>query len=164
MAIKYGTNATLRLAYESPNSSSAGTIPSLVEQGDYHSKLRCSYDEYTLTADLAANDIIYLMKLPKGARVINLMIDSSDLDAQSAGALTVGWLGNGVDSVSANGFMTSIDVHTAGKAQDLGALLFSNQAGKFKRFGAETQVTVTISGETDATTGVIKVAILYVLD
>lgn len=155
MATKYGTNAT-----NIYNTS----IPKLAEQGEQNGDLHVLYDEYVFAGDLAANDVIYMGgKLPAGARVIDVILDSPDLDAQSAGALTVGWLASddAVVAVNASGFLTSVDVHTAGKAQSMSGLLQSNVAGKFKKFASAVQPTITISGETDATTGTIRMAILY---
>lgn len=157
MATKYGTNAT----------NLQSNPQKLVEQGELAGRLHVHYDEYVFSADLAANDVIYMGgKLPAGARVIDVVLDSPDLDTQSAGALTSGWLASddGVVSADDDGFLTTVDVHTAGKAQSMNTLLCSNVPGKFKKFASAVQPAIKISGETDATSGTIRQAIYYIVD
>jgi hypothetical protein len=164
MATKYGTNATKRLNQ---------TILDLVEQSEYNGRLHVHYDEYVFAGDLAVNDIIKMGgMLPAGARVITSLVDSPDLDTASAGAITYGWADSpDVDSAGttlvaavANGFNTSMDVHTAGLAQTSDTLLASAAVGKFKKFAGKVQPQIKITGETDATTGTIRAAILYTFD
>jgi hypothetical protein len=157
MATKFGTNRALQ------NSA----IPSLMAQGEVAGRIHVQYDEYVFTGDLAVNDVIQMgSKLPAGARVLDVILDSPDLDSAAAGALTSGWLASddAVEAASANGFLTTLDVHTAGKTQAMSALLASSVAGKYKRFASAVQPAITISGETDATTGTIRQAIYYIID
>jgi hypothetical protein len=157
MATKYGTNAT----------KIAANPAQLAEQGEQRGRINVHYDEYVFTGDLAVNDVIYMGgKLPAGARVLDVVLDSPDLDTASAGALTSGWLvsDDAVVAADDDGFLTTVDVHTAGKAQSMSALLASNVPGKFKKFASAVQPAIKISGETDATTGTIRQAIYYVVD
>jgi len=157
MATKLGTNAT----------KIAAVPAQLAEQGETRGRMLVHYDEFQFTADLAANDIIVMGGLlPAGARILDVVLDSSDLDTSSAGALISGWAASAdaVEVADDNGFLTTVDVHTAGKAQSMSALLFSNCPGKFKRFASAVQPQIVISGETDSTTGIIKQAIYYVVD
>lgn len=163
MATKKGTNAT----------KIAATPSQLAENGEQRGRLNVHYDEYVFAGDLAANDVIYMGgKLPANARIIDVVLDSPDLDTGSTGALTSGWLasdeldssGVALQAADADGFLTTVDVHTAGKAQSMSGLLCTNVPGKFKRFSAAVQPTITISGETDATTGTIRQAIFYIVD
>lgn len=157
MATWLGTNAT----------KVAASPAKLAEEGEQTGRLRVLYDEFALTADMGVNDIIKIgAPLPANARVMNALLDSPDLDSSSAGALTLGWAASadGVESADAAGFLTTQDVHTAGIAGQMSSLLCSNVAGKFKRFAASVQVQVKVTGETDATSGTIRVAIFYVVD
>ncbi len=157
MATKLGTNAT----------KIAANPAQLTEQGEFSGGLRVMYDEYVFTADLAVNDLINMGGLlPAGARVMEVVCDSPDLDSSSAGALTVGWAASadGVEAVSAAGFLSSMDVHTAGKTLSMSSLLQSAVAGKFKKFASPVQPQIKISGETDATTGTVRLAIFYIID
>lgn len=153
MATKYGVNATKRANQ---------TIPDLESQGEKNSPVKLAFDSYTLTADLAANDVIKLMKLPAGARVINVWLG---FDAMGAGTVNLGWEANSVDGASAAGFLSSVAVTSAG-AQDMQGDQ-PTVAGMFKQFsplGGETQVSLTIATDTSATSGSYKVAIMYVID
>lgn len=145
----------------------AAVPQSLIEQGEFSGGIRVHYDEYVFTADLAVNDIIKMGgKLPAGARVLDVVLDSPDLDSAAAGALTSGWLASDDAVVAADddGFLTTVDVHTAGKAQSMSALLATAVPGKFKKFASSVQPAIKISGETDATTGTIRQAIYYIVD
>jgi hypothetical protein len=149
MATKYGAYATNRDV----------SVPSVKNPGtDNSGKLAFFYDSYTFTADLAANDVINMFKIPAGARVVDMGIDSPDLDSASAGALTVGWAisADGLVAADDDGFLTTQDVHTAGKTGLMSAALVSANPGKLKSFASEVQVQVKISGETDATSGTIR--------
>ena len=155
MASKYGVNATKWRA----------APMQVAEQGQQGGNLKECYDKYTLTADLASGDVIHMGKIPKGARVIDVRLVSADLDAQSAGTLDIGWAASadGVEAVDADGFLADVDVNTAAIAISM----FTSQStrpGFQKTFAAEVQATVTIDGETDATSGSIHLEVLYFID
>ena len=155
MANLYGVNATKWLAKPMQ----------LAEQGHQSGNLKECYDKFTLTADLAAADVIYMGKIPQGARVIDCRVVSADLDAQSAGTISVGWAAGakGVEALDVDGFATTLDVSTAAIAYSMFTTA-STSAGFQKTFAEEVQVIVTIVGETDATSGSIHVEVLYVID
>lgn len=153
MATKYGVNATKRANQ---------TIADLESQGEKNSPIKLAYDSYTLTADLSAGDVIKLMKLPAGARVLNVWLY---FDAMGAGTVHVGWEANSVDAANSSGFLSSVAVTSAG-AQDMQGDQ-PTVAGIFKQFsplGGETQVSLTIATDTSATSGSYKVGIAYVID
>lgn len=155
MATKYGVNATKR---------DNQAIPQLIPEGEKQGRLYVAYDEYTLTADLASGDVIKMMKLPPGSRVHNACIYFDDLDA-TGGTLDIGWEANTVDAADADGFLAVVDVTSAG-AQDM----FDDQGtrpGLYKQFsqlGGETQISITTVGDTDATTGTIRLSVQYAID
>ena len=155
MATKYGVNATKR---------DNQAIPQLIGPGEVRGGIDVSYDEYTLTADLASGDVIKMGKLPAGARVHNVVLEFDDLDG-SGGTVDVGWEANSVDSADADGFLANVDVTSAGLVD-----MIDDQPtvdGLFKQFsplGGETQISITMDGDTDATTGTIKLAVYYVID
>lgn len=154
MATKYGVNATKRANQ---------AIPDLESQGERNSALKVAYDEYTLTADLAAADIIKMFKLPSGARVHNIVLYFDDLDA-SGGTLDVGWEANLVDAADADGFLAVVDVTSAGLVDMIDDQ--PTRPGVFKKFdqlGGDTQISVATVGDTDATTGTIKLAATYAI-
>lgn len=155
MAVKYGVNATKRANQ---------AIPQLIPQGEEAGNMKIAYDEYTLSADLVGGtDTIRMMKLPKGARVLDVILKFDDLDG-SGGTLDLGWEAGeeAVESASPAGFLSNVDVTSAGLVtmQDDQPSV----AGLFKKFEEEVQVTIAVDGDTDATSGSIKLAIYYIID
>jgi hypothetical protein len=157
MATLYGVNATKRLANPA----------TLEAQGEKNSPIKVAFDQYTLTAALAQNDVIKLMKLPAGARVLDVVLNmSASLDA-SGGTVDVGWEANSVDAADADGFMD--DVVATAAATFMMSDDEGTRPGMFKQFsplGGETQVTITAdaAGGLDATSGTISLAVYYVID
>lgn len=150
MATVYGTNATNRDV----------TIPAVKNKSkDERGRLFCAYDTYVAAAAIPISTIINLMKLPPGARVHEVILDSDDLG--TVGTISVGWAANGVDSVNATGFLTAQDVHTAAATFRMTGLVAP--AGHFKEFTVETQVTATAAAATDVA-GTFRVAVWYGLD
>lgn len=153
MSTYYGVNATKRDV----------NVPSQkIPPGEVNGRVRVAYDEFTLTADLTTSDVIKMMKIPAGARVLDVHLAFDKLDA-SGGTIDVGWEANGVDEADPNGFINAADVATAADVVKMSDNL-ANGAGQFKEFSVETQVTVVPSADTDATSGSIKLAVYFVLD
>ena len=165
MATKYGTEATKYFNQ---------TIKDLAEKSQLNGRIHVLYDEYIFTADLAVNDVMVMGGgyLPQGARVLDVICDSPDLDSAAAGALTVGWAaspdldssGTTLEAASSAGFLSSMDVNTAGKTLSMSTLLQTAVAGKYKKFAGRVQVQVKITGETNATTGTVRCAVYYLFD
>lgn len=160
MATFYGVEATKR----------ANSQPvSLQAQGTNDGRVKVCYDQFTLTAALAQNDVILLGLLPAGARVLDVALKfSASLDA-SGGTLDCGWNANLVDAIDIDGFLDAVDVTTSGG----GVFLMSDDKPqrpgihkKFDALGGPTQVRVSCphAGGLDATTGTISVAVTYVID
>ena len=155
MSNLYGVNATY--VRNSP--------PSKVPAGEVNGRLRVAYDQYTLLADTATTDTIYLQKIPAGARVHQVVVVADDLDA-SGGTLDCGWAASagGVHVADPNGFLNAVDITTSGGTSTLMTGNLPNGAGQFKQFTEEVQVTVVPSADWDATSGTIKVAVYYTMD
>lgn len=129
-----------------------------------HGRIRAAYDTYTITADVASGDKLYMFKLPKGARILNAVLAFSDLDG-SGGTLDVGYEYN-ADGDSAltddlDGFLADVDVTSAGT---VGMVEQANMAGFGYELEGVADIVVTFDGDTDATTGTIKLLVEYVLD
>ena len=106
--------------------------------------------------------------LPKGAKVLEVMIKSSDLG--TTGAFNVGWqasaelsAGSPVVAASATGFFSALDVNSAADVQ-LASQLSAAPSGILKDFAAAVQVVIVPSTATTATSGDIEIAITYVVD
>lgn len=151
MANLYGAN------YKKAFVDAPSTKMGVGEQGG---RVRVAYDQYDLATDgvaLANGDILYLMKLPKGARVVDALVDCPDVGGTSL--IELGWQTNGTDAADQDGLVTSLDIS--------GAAAYSranNAAGLLKQFAAETQVVATITNAGAAVTGVLQFAVFYVVD
>lgn len=154
MASKYG------LAY----TDKFQTVPSVAIAGNkYGGRLRVCYDTYALSADLASGDKIYMGKLPKGARVIDCIVAFADLDA-SGGTIDVGYEYNATGESSLtddlDAFLADVDVTSAGT---VGMIEQANMAGFGYEIEGDADIVVSIDGDTDATSGTIKLAIVYAM-
>jgi hypothetical protein len=131
------------------------------EASEYKGNVYVAYDEYVLDGTvIGGSDTVRFMKLPNLARVTEVAISYPDLGTTGTG--TLGWEANSVDSADADGFMTALDFKTAADT-----ILMSSEAnvpGFGKQFSAQTQVTLTMTEATTATTGTIKLAVTYVMD
>lgn len=149
MATKYGVNHTLKYI-----NVPSGKVPAKEETG----KVRLAYDSFVFDAELAVNDVIKLMKLPKGAKVVDAIVKAPSLGA--TGIFDLGYEANGVDAADANAFVSSADFGGAPAAKRM-----ATEDGVFKELGAESQVILTCTELTAAAaTKKIEVAVFYVLE
>jgi hypothetical protein len=134
-----------------------------IPSGEQSGILRVAYDSYALVGDLSSNDVIRMMYLPAGARVIDVMLAFDDLDA-SGGTLDVGWAASAdaVESAQAAGFISAADCTVADVIKMSDNL--ANGTGQFKQFASPVLVQVKVNGDTDATSGTIKLCVKYVID
>lgn len=156
MATLYGVNAD-KILVDDP-SNKAGN-------GELGGRKRVIFDTFEISADLAANDIIKMGGvIPAGARVTDVTLAHDDLDT-SGGTLDVGWeaSADGGEVADPNGFINAADVATAADVVKMSANL-ANGAGQYKKFSEPVQPIVTVSADTDVTSGTITVEIEYILD
>lgn len=116
-----------------------------------------AYSSYTLTAALAINDIVEMLRLPPRARVTGVMLKVTDLDTGGSPAilLTVG------DSGDTDRLIASSNIGQAG-----GVSTTLAATGAFWQNGStETVVSVYVptGPATGATTGTIELSVDYVL-
>ncbi len=122
--------------------------------------LRVVSDTYTLTADLASGDKIYMGKLPKGARVINVYCSFADLDA-SGGTIDIGYeYADSALTDDPDAFGVDIDVATAAASYSM-ASEGVNLPGFLYETTGEADLIITTDGDTDATSGAIKLCVIY---
>lgn len=124
--------------------------------------VRCMYDTYALSADLASGDKIYLGKLKKGDRVLEVVLAFADLDG-SGGTVDVGYeynaTGESALTDDLDAFMADIDVTSAGTATMSADL--ANAGGFGYEIEGDADIVVSIDGDTDATSGTIKLLVVY---
>lgn len=140
-----------------------------IEQGDVAGRLRTAYDEYdldTLGVVIAAADVIELMRLPKGARVHEALIESPNMGATGIFDLGHGAVlddaGATLDAADQNAFVDQADA--GGQAVLKKMSDNPSLPGHLKKFAGEVPVRITCTEVTVAITGVIKVAVQYALD
>ena len=152
MATLYGVN------YSKKNIS----VPSEKVQGKEHSgKVRMAFDSYVFVANVVSGATIKLMKLPKGAKVVDAVCKCPSLG--TTGIFSLGYEANGVDVADLDGFLLATSIDAGGQAVLGSATLGS--AAIFKEFSAETQVVLTQTEATDVANGLaIEVAIFYTME
>ena len=118
--------------------------------------VKFAYAKYVVTAALAANDIIRLVKLQAGARVIPHL---SQIDSDGVGAstctLTVGdtdTTAAGVDATDADRYGAAIDVNAAGKDLFDGGTrgVASNSSYALQSYSWITATVATLTGTATA--------------
>jgi hypothetical protein len=124
-------------------------------------RVRVMYDTYAISADLASGDKIYLGKLKKGDRVLDVVIAFADLDG-SGGTIDVGYEYNAAGESSltddADAFLADVDVTSAGT---VGMIEQANMAGFGYEIEGDADIVATIDGDTDATSGTIKLMVIF---
>jgi hypothetical protein len=152
MATLYGENATLR-----DNSQPSQKIRSQ----EQHGRMRIAHDQISLSAALALNDEVIMMKLPAGAKIYEAELSTDDLG--TTGVLDIGWEASsgGGEAADQDGLFAAVDVATAAVARQKMA---NSVAGFQKRFSEEVRVKVVATTATTATSGDIKLSVWYVVD
>jgi hypothetical protein len=150
----------------------AASIAVFAEEGQYKAKQLVHYDIFTLTADLAAGDVINMGGvLPQGAFILGVEIETEALGGSCA--ITYGYpassqlnpnTNSATEAASAAGFMDSMTVSSAG-ARDLSARVVANVAAKWKRFQAAVQPQIACTVASSGGTGKrIFAKITYAVD
>lgn len=157
MATLYGVNATNRDV----------TKPSVkIRANQEHGRLRVKHDSITFAAELAAADVINMMKLPKGAKLYGVRMDNEAIDAND---IDVGWAasveessGSPVEAADPNGILDAADWTFAGivKMEDS-----QGNAGQDKEFDAEVQIQILVNDASTTATGqTVKLSVYYAVD
>lgn len=135
-----------------------------VHANKWGGKSRWAYDSFSLTADTASGDKVYMFKLPKGARIINAILATSDLDG-SGGTLDVGYeynaSGDSALTDDTDAFLADVDVASA--AITVGMIEQVNMAGFGYELEGEADIVVVFDGDCDATSGTIKLAVEFLM-
>lgn len=159
MAALYGVNAT-KFSQTNP--------AAFIQPGDQGGKVKCIYDTYELTADLAVNDTIDMgAPIPKGARVVDVhmvwdALTAGNLDVGYAASAEVDAAGTALEAAVADAFIDGEAVTNAGSTSM--QTDHSAEAGMYKEFAAAVQAQVKVETDTEATSGTIHLAIYYILD
>lgn len=132
----------------------------MIRPGDVSGEVKVMYCDFTVPGSAPSNnDIWYLGKIPKGARVLNVVLAFPDLG--TAGVVHVGYLQDSaaVETTDNDAFLASVDVNTA--ADTVSMIDQANMVGLGKLFSAECTLTLTAATAWTATTGTVKVLMYY---
>ena len=123
MAAYYSTNYTKQYV-----NVPAEKIP----VGEQYGVMRVAYDDYTFAGDVSADDTIRFMKIPKGARILDVHVINT---AMGGGTIDIGWTASDDGSIAADpdGFFDGYDPTSAGEVNLSDGVL----AGRLKKFDAE---------------------------
>lgn len=149
----YGVNQTA--AYQT-------SPPAKFGLGEMGGRLRVAFDSFAVTAALTTSDTLYLMKIPKNARVMDAVVSSADLGG--TGTMNIGWQAGstGAEAASATGFYSALDL--SGQAVIASLIEVASASGMHKRFSEEVQVVMVPAANFSATSGTVSMAIYYILD
>lgn len=114
------------------------------------------YGEYSLLAALALNDVIQMVRVPNGARVIDVLLAAADLDTNGVPTITL--------SVGDGGATARyVSASTIGQAGGI-ANGISVSTGFGYVYAAEDTIDVLVAAgpATGATSGTIKLAVTYI--
>ena len=151
MAAYYSTNYTKQYV-----NVPAEKIPA----GEQYGVMRVAYDDYTFAGDVGNADTITFMKLPRGARIIDIHMVTTALDG---GTVDLGWTASDDGSITADadGFLDGYNPSSAGEV-NLGIL-----DGRLKKFSAEgcyVQMTIKDNAVATTTADSLKIIVMYVDD
>tara|TARA_R100000458_G_scaffold59881_1_gene72424 strand:- start:5561 stop:6019 length:459 start_codon:yes stop_codon:yes gene_type:complete len=152
MAAYYSTNYTKQYV----------NVPSeKIPKGEQYGVMRVAYDDYTFAGDVDLNDTITFMKIPKGARILDVHLVNTGM---GGGSIDVGWTASDDGSIAADpdGFFdgyvpTNLEIN----------LSEGSLAGRLKKFDAEgcfLQVKIMHNDVATDTADSIKIMVMYVVD
>lgn len=135
------------------------------DPNNINAKVKCLYDEFTLTAELAVNDELLMHNLPEGARIIDAYIHSDQLG--TTGILDLGlkaYTNKDGSSVSEDSDALVASADAGGQAV-LGKMA-AGAAGASAEIGkGGAQVFLTCTEASDAGIGdKVRAAVFYLLD
>jgi len=137
----------------------ATTPKTLFEASEFKGNAYVAYDYYTAPGVIGAADVIKFMRLPAGARVVEVTLSHDDLGA--TGSCKFGYEANGVDVADDDAFLTAVNLNAAANTVQMSDEV--NVPGFGKQFTVETQLSVTMTAITTVA-GTIKIAVTYVTE
>lgn len=136
----------------------------LKRQGEGGGKVRVLREVFTLPADAAANAVVKMGKLPKGAMVIAARLFGPDLGGTGTLLLGNAASADGAETADDNGFIDAAD--SSGQVFDVKAE-GTNRGAKvgITRLAGEVDVELKFSGATSSATGLkVYMIVQYLVD
>ena len=135
-----------------------------IAPGDVSGVKKIAYFSYTIVATQTAADILKLMKLKKGMRILDVVMSFPDLG--TTGVLNVGHSAGdaAVESLDADAFLASVDVNTAADCVSMKSQMEAGgaNAGWLKELADDVDLQVDIATAWTVTSGTIKGYVEYV--
>lgn len=154
MATLYGTNADYNLV-DNPRT--------MIPAGEAGGRIRLLYDTYTSLSALTSGDILKMgAPIPKGARVVEGILKTSDHGNTATCKWGYAASADGVEVADDDAFMVNVDLNAAADVF-LASQNQANPAAIGKKFSAEVQPQIEMTATATAT-GTIQTFILFVLD
>lgn len=140
--------------YSSQFNGAYQSVPSQnIAPGELSGDVRHAAFNVALAGAITTSDLVKLVKLPRGAKLIMMRFVCDDLG--TTGALNIGWSASadGAEAASATGIASAVDVNTAAVA----TVYYPN-----KEFAGEVDIQIAPSANTTAA-GNISGYLLYVV-
>lgn len=113
--------------------------------------------EYSIAAALVINDVIQMVKIPKGATILDMVLAADDLDTNVSPAITL----DVGDGTTADRFIAASTIAQGGGVARLGQV----DGVQFTYTADDTiDVKVKAAPGTGATEGHIRLTVLYTMD
>lgn len=158
------------------NRTKRSTVPpTKISPGEERGKVHWYYDEYTWSTNSVIGDVVTMMKIPKGARIVDGVIQSADNG--TVGKYDLGFDGgdNGDETADQDGLIPAFNpVDTGGNVATINGVGAAAGAGYgakapgaaiLKSFADSCNVLLKCTEASDVGTGVtVKVAIAVVFD
>lgn len=147
------------------------TPPTKIPAGEERGKVHWYYDEYSWSTNSVIGDIVTMMTIPNGARVIGGTIKCNDWG--TAGQMDLGYAASadGTEAADDDAFFNEFNPETTGGNVGMigqgatGADGAAPGAGLFKKFAADVNVILTVTEASNVGTGAtVQVGIAVVFD
>lgn len=116
-----------------------------------------AYASFTFPVAIAASDTVKLLPIPAGARVLDLIVKSTDMDTDGTPALTL----NVGDSASATQYLSASTIGQAGGI----AQLAIGATAKLKKYTTDDYLSVAVATAPDVgAVGTIEAWLTYCFD
>ena len=134
-----------------------------VDSRDQNGRIMIMRDSFTFLVELAnGDDIVFGRKLPRGAKVIQAILDTPIIAGLTD--LDLGWLDNGTDGVDLDGLLDGLDANAGAFRTKMNDS--QGRPGQDKQFTEDVEIIVTANAgpSTNAIGKTMKVEIHYAMN
>lgn len=116
---------------------------------------------YTLTADLAANDIIEMGLLPANCVPVDLILDNDDLDSGTTATVSAGLLASNKGDLTGALWLTDSTALRSAATGTRADALGLHSMSRVTATGTDRSYGLKITADTNATTGTVGMTLIY---